>query len=372
MSKQTKSIETEIQEIMNDAAVNKAAEKGITPQEYIDKVKADVKMGNAEGTAELKDLVNLIVITHQERTLLRSDMWDFISQFIDAPNDQTGNGHRYIKHFIQEPKNYEDVKNKFVPDEFSKTAFSVQFIKFKNDEGNLEDGSVQKVFDAVYSTVDMITYFINGQLPQFISDEIIGKIGDSVVIYMYDFIMKKLVEEKGKVVNGTAKDMFAAFTTEIFPEIEEMKLNSSDYNTDNTLTQAIDASRREDLILLCSQKVNTMLKSNIMSQLFNSANIQISNFVGSVHITNRKFKYTNGVAGTEQQGYLDDNTIIVIDKKNYFKCLKMLKFAGEQDYPYNMSKLQVLHLWLASGYIKWGKSFVYKNNNLTVSPSNVE
>lgn len=361
----------EIKQIMEQEFSKAAAAENKEVQTFINELKEGAKMENAGTTSKLIDLVNLIVITHQEKTLLKSDMYDFISQFIDEPNDSTGNGHRYIKHYIQQPLDWTDVKDKFIPDGFSKTAFTVQFIAFKKADGSLEEGSIQKAFNATYSVVDMITYFINGQLDVFIEEQIIGKLGDSVVVFLYDFVMKKLTDETGgKVVNGTAANLFDALTQEVLPEVKQMMLNSNKYNRDQTLKYAIDASKKEDLLLLCSPKVKTILETNIMSQLFNSAKIELTQFFGQIHVANNKFIYTDGVAQTEEVQYVDDNTLFIIDRKNYLKVLKMLKFSGEQDYPLNMSKMRIIHLWLASGYLKWGKAFIYKNNNLSVSPSN--
>lgn len=363
-----------INEITKDSIRTIAEEKGVDPQEYVDGLKAELRSDSRSprATAELTELINLIVITHQEQTLLKSDMYDFISQFIDAPRDDNGNGRRYIKHYIQQPVDYSTIQNNFIPTGLSETKFDVQFIKFKRDNGQLEDTSLQKCFNATYSTPNMIQYFINGQLDVFIEEQIVGKIGDSVVVFLYDYIMRKIsVVDKGKIVNGTSADLFSALTTEVFPHASAMLLNSSTYNSDQTNTNSIDASRKEDLVMLVSPKIKTMLNSNIMSQLFNSKKIDLMDYVGHVHVANNKFTYANGIAQTEATQYVDDSTIIILDKRNYFKCLKMLEVSGEQDYPLNMSKLRVLHLWLASGYLKWGKVFVYKNANLSVSPSSV-
>lgn len=188
---------------------------------------------------------------------------------------------------------------------------------------------------------------------------------------MYDFILRKLVDttNKGKTLAGTAQNMFDAFTTEIFPECEKMLLNSNQYNVQTALTEAIDASQKEDLIMLMSPKTHTILKSNIMSQLFNSAKIDIFNYVGQIHIPNNKFTFNGATVGVEANQYIEENKIIVIDRKNYFRALTMLEASGRQDFPLNMSTLEVLHRWLATGYLPWGKVFTYTNNNLNNSPS---
>ena len=68
-------------------------------QSYINDLRADVRSGSPRAISQLQDLVNLIVITYNEATILQPNMKEFINQFIDKPRDDNGNGRRYIKHF---------------------------------------------------------------------------------------------------------------------------------------------------------------------------------------------------------------------------------------------------------------------------------
>ncbi|MBR2871135.1 MAG: hypothetical protein IKB98_07165 [Clostridia bacterium] len=201
----------------------------------------------------------------------------------------------------------------------------------------------------------MITYFIDGQLGEYIEDQIIGQIQQSIEVKKYDYLMGLINEDitanKGKVINGTATNLFDALTTEVFPECEKMLLNSHEYNHNSELIYACDASEKENLVMIVAPTLQAKLKSNIMSQLFNSKNIEIKNFVGDIHVANNKFKSKDGIYTTKINEdnnntvpYLDENTIVVIDKKNYLKILTMLKFTGDQDYPLNMSYMRVVHL----------------------------
>lgn len=362
-----KELNKELNTAINLAVENKAKEKDA--QQYIEDLKAEVQSGDERAVSSLQDLVNLIVITYNEATLLSSTMTSFVSQFIDEPRDDNGNGRRYIKHFIQRPTDYNP--NSFIPTAKSNIYQKVQFIKFKNDNGSLAPGSVQKLFEFTYIESDLITYFINGQLREFIEEQIIAQIDDSLRVYIYDYVMKQIVNTAGmgREVNGTAGNLFDAFTQEIFPVCKDMTLNSNRYNVDRTLTEAIDASRKEDLVMIMSIKTKTMLESNIKSQLFNSAKIDLNNYVGQVHIPNNTFTFNNEIVGVNDVQYIPENKIIVFDKRNYLKVLTMLKTAGSQSYPRNLAVLKVLHCWLASGKLGWGKVFTYTNNNLNTSPS---
>ena len=377
----------ETEKAIEKAVEVRAAKANVSGQEYIDNLKRELVEDRASraATNELQDLVNLIVITHQQLTELKPGMEVFANQFIDQRrSDKQGNGNRYIKHYIQEGKSWNEIKGKFVPTELSNTeAMSVQFIKFKLDNQDLAPGSQQWAFPVVWRTTEMITYFIDGQLGEYIEDQIIGQIQQSIEVKKYDYIMGLINEDitnnttKGKVINGTATNLFDALTTEVFPECEKMLLNSHEYNYNRELIYACDASQKENLVMLVAPTLQAKLKSNIMSQLFNSKNIEIKNFVGDIHVVNNKFKSREGLYTTKFNDgdnntvpYLDENTIIVIDKKNYLKILTMLEFSGEQDYPLNMSHMRVVHLWLASGKLGWGKFFVYKNANLMTMPGN--
>ena len=348
-------------------------------QSYINDLRADVRSGSPRAISALQDLVNLIVITYNEATLLQPNMKEFINQFIDKPRDDNGNGRRYIKHFPRVPQNYDATK--FIPTGTTAAAFKVEFIKFKTDTGTLAPMSVQKKYEIVYIQSDLITYFINSQLRTFIEEQILGQIQQSMEIFLYDYVMTKLVDteaitnqgannhaQRGKVVNGTKNNLFECIV-ELITEVKKMKQNSSDYNVDQTLTEAIDASKTEDLILLVSPKVKAMFETEIITQLFNSANIELNKHFGQIHVPNRKFVLTGATATVAADSYMPDNKLIVIDRKNYLRILTMLKVPGGDYYPINMANLQVLHHWLAAGYLPWGKVLTYKSNNLTVSPS---
>ena len=344
-------------------------------QSYVNDLREQVRAGSPRAISQLQDLVNLIVITYNEATILQPNMKEFINQFIDKPRDDNGNGRRYIKHFPRVPKDYN--ANEFIPTTTTANAFKVHFIKFKQDNGQLADMSVQKKYEIVYIQSQLITYFINSQLRTFIEEQILGQIQQSMEIFLYDYVMTKLVDtvnnngntaKRGKLINSTKQNLFDCMV-ELIAEVKKMKQNSSDYNVDSSLTEAIDASKTEDLILLVSPKVKAMFETEIITQLFNSANIELNKHFGQIHVPNRKFVLTGSTATVATESYIPDDRLIVIDRKNYLRILTMLEIPGGDYYPTNMANLQVLHHWLAAGYLPWGKVLTYKSSNLTVSPS---
>ena len=321
-------------------------------QSYVNDLREQVRAGSPRAISQLQDLVNLIVITYNEATILQPNMKEFINQFIDKPRDDNGNGRRYIKHFPRVPQNYDP--NRFIPTGTTTNAFKVQFIKFKKDNGDLDTLSVQKRYEIVYIQSQLITYFINSQLRTFIEEQILGQIQQAMEIYLYDYVMTKLVDteqvssgnnqhaQRGKLITSQKANLFECMV-ELIAEVKKMKQNSSDYNVDQTLTEAIDASKTEDLILLVSPKIKAMFETEIITQLFNSANIQLDKHFGQIHVPNRKFNLTGQTATVEQTSYIGDDRLIVIDRKNYLRILTMLEIPGGDYYPTNMANLQVLH-----------------------------
>ena len=318
-------------------------------QSYVNDLREQVRAGSPRAISQLQDLVNLIVITYNEATILQPNMKEFINQFIDKPRDDNGNGRRYIKHFPRVPKDYN--ANEFIPTTTTATAFKVHFIKFKNDQGNLDTLSVQKKYEIVYIQSQLITYFINNQLRTFIEEQILGQIQQAMEIYLYDYVMTKLVDtletngttaKRGKLITSNKTNLFECMV-ELITEVKKMKQNSSDYNVDKTLSEAIDASKTEDLILLVSPKVKAMFETEIITQLFNSANIQLDKHFGQIHVPNRKFDLSGPTAKVQADSYIPDDRLIVIDRKNYLRILTMLEIPGGDYYPTNMANLQVLH-----------------------------
>ena len=318
-------------------------------QSYVNDLREQVRAGSPRAISNLQDLVNLIVITYNEATILQPNMKEFINQFIDKPRDDNGNGRRYIKHFPRVPKDYN--ANEFIPTTTTANAFKVHFIKFKQDNGQLADMSVQKKYEIVYIQSQLITYFINSQLRTFIEEEILGQIQQAMEIYLYDYVMTKLVDtvnsngntaKRGKLINSTKQNLFDCMV-ELIAEVKKMKQNSSDYNVDSSLTEAIDASKTEDLLLLVSPKVKAMFETEIITQLFNSANIELNKHFGQIHVPNRKFVLTGTTATVAADSYIPDDRLIVIDRKNYLRILTMLEIPGGDYYPTNMANLQVLH-----------------------------
>ena len=343
------------------------------PQQFVDDLK-ETLIRNPKDTravSQLQDLTSLIVLTYNQQTILKSGMLEFVNTFFEESNPNLGNGKRFIKSFILKANDFDP--NKFIPTQTDPEKFKVQFIKFKNEQtGALMPNSEQKLWSITYRTSDLITYLINGQLTEFIENQVIGYLSHSMTVHLYDRVMKAIVNTngKGKHTAGTATNLFDCLTLEVFPDLKLMLQNTKDFNYDQTLTEAMDASKKEDLVLVCSPKVKVMLESHIMSQLFNQSKIDLKNYVGQIHVPNNEFDFAGDTVTTKATNYISDDKIIVFDRTNYLKFLTFLEQGGSQEFPLNLTHLDVEHLWSTYDYLGWGKVYTYTNANLTTSPAN--
>ena len=365
---ETKGISPELVDIATQELTKLAEKEGTTPEQLYTDLKAEVARNDTRALSTVQDLTQMIVEKYQQTLLLHPTLKTFINFFTkDRPQ---GNGRQYIKHIPVAPNEYD--KSKFIPDNFTDNHFYQQIIKFLEDDGSLAPNAYKDRYAVVWTTTELFTRFINGQYLEFIQNDIASKMETSFTLTMYDRIMNFLIDKvkAGKQITGTRPDMFSTVTEELIPAIARFQLNTNEFNLKQTLTEIYDASKLEDIVLLCNSKVYSMLKSNIMSQLFNSSNIKLEEWVGTVHIVNNKITLTPDQPIQHLAvPYLDDTEIIVYDKKNFIKIFNMLNEKGAQQFPLNLGDLRVFHYWWVIGALDWGKAFYFKNPNLTVSPT---
>lgn len=337
-----------------------------TRSQFVEELRDGVKAGNLRALDTLNDLKNIIVKKIQQETLLNIRD-EFLNKFIFTAPD--GNGVQYIKHFIRPGKQFN--ANEFIPTAKTEFAHKSYFVKFKEDNGNLATNSRQWMWSVVIQKSELITYFINGQMTEFIAKQIEEQLDQSIKVYFYHNIMEFLKNiQNVKTINGTATNLFDAMTLEILPEINKMKLNSNAYNINQTWTEAIDSSEKENLLMIKNVKTDTILKSHIMSQLFNSSKVEISDYVGQQHVSNHRFDLGGDVVGTTADYYVPEDEIWVIDTSNSVKTPIFLDESGSQEFVNNISTLSVHHIWFTIDALPWGKMFKYKNANLNNSPAN--
>lgn len=247
-------------------------------------------------------------------------------------------------------------------------------LKMYKDVDTLADESFQFKKPLTRSENEWIPYFKSGALQEFIA-LIQEEIYLTWQYFKYDRLMKYIIstsESFQKQVKGTGKDMFEAMQ-ELLVLIRDMTLLNNEFNIgDKTQTKTLNVTNPKDLIILMSAKNKQMLQSGIMTQLFNA---QLLNFEGvinqeNIYIAGQKLdiKTEHDVIDLFPEKYIDDNTIIVFDKKA-FRFLMQLSESGTQSFPSNLTLELTLHKWGTMGYLPWYQGFVYKNNNLSSLPS---
>lgn len=218
-----------------------------------------------------------------------------------------------------------------------------------------------------------IPYFKSGKL-----NEYIGKLQTSLnkvyQLYIFDKVAKIIADKtKGKIVNGTATNLFDAWL-EVLPHIDKMQQYNKDYNAEQS-SQEMYASSPDDLVIFTSTKVRSLTKNGIKSQLFNAellgANAKTLNdsnlkFLGNkITLSNQSTIITNAA-----DEYIDDSTIIVVDMSR-IRHLIQLDQAGTQFFQKNITEYISKNVWGIVDILPWCKKLVYTNTNLLSVPSQI-
>jgi len=215
-------------------------------------------------------------------------------------------------------------------------------------------------------------YFTAGGLDTFVSSEISQMI-TSYDYFKYDKAYKMIAEATPQSV---ITDTTSATCFEVFSKVFELtnwitsQINN-EYNYDPTST-LIQMVKKEDLVLLISNKTKTLLDTQLMTTLFNSANMNLNKYFNeeNIIVTGKKL-----ILGTENdiiklsptEFYLPENEIIILDKK-HIKHMLQIKDNVSQFWANNNSMQYVNHIWGTIKILKWCTFIKYTATNMNVSP----
>ena len=217
---------------------------------------------------------------------------------------------------------------------------------------------------------EWLPFFKNGTLNDYIAKKQL-KLNRTFKKFIFNKFATLVSDKtKGKIVNGTATNLFDAIL-ELAPLIDDMQLENSTYNNEQT-SKNIYAADKKDIYIFCSTKVRSMIMNGIKTQLFNTS------FVGA---ENKSFNYENlkllgnkiivgdedSIIKISDEPYVDDSTIIVIDLSRVKNIVQVDEIAT-QDYANNLTRYEVKHTWGAMDVLPWCKKIVYKNINLLTMP----
>lgn len=266
---------------------------------------------------------------------------------------------------------------------YSNTAFvPTEQTMHKLEQWNIQiytkNAQGQKVLSPQgYQFKKEITIPINEWLPFFKSNklnEFITKrqetLNRAYKIYIFNKLCGIITAENGKIINGTANNMFDALL-ELAPHIDKMLQYNSEYNKEQT-SKEIYAANKKDILIFTSTKTRSNIQVGIKSQVYSAQLIGSEN--GPFSYDNLKVlgsRITQGdqntinTAGAE---WINDTTIIVLDISR-IKHIVQVDQSTNQHFARNLTTYITKDVWGAMDILPWCKKLIYKNNNLNTMPT---
>lgn len=216
-----------------------------------------------------------------------------------------------------------------------------------------------------------IPYFKSGKLNEFISG-LMESIYRNYKIFLFNKVATIISDKtKGKIIEGKATNLYDALQ-EFLPEVEEMYLLNSEFNSEQD-SKFIDAKDERQILIFASTLVKSRIKNGIKTQLFNADLLGAgSKTLTSENLYNLGNKIQMGDQDTvltdTQQPWIDDNTLIALEI-NSVKQIDQLKEVTTQFFSKNLTLYIGYNVWGIVDGLPWGKKLVYKNNNLSKLPA---
>ena len=218
---------------------------------------------------------------------------------------------------------------------------------------------------------EWLPYFKKNALNEYITKKQ-QSLNRAYKIFIYNKLCELIVAENGKVINGTATNLYDALL-ELAPEIDGMLMYNHEYNKEQQSKLAY-TSKASDILIFTSKKVRSAIMNGVKAQVFNA------NFIGT---SERTYTYDNvkclGNKVTQQDQatinevgteWLDDNTIIVVDISR-IKHIIQIDENATQGFAANLTEYLAKHVWGVIDIMPWCKKIVYTNSNLRMIPTQV-
>ena len=218
---------------------------------------------------------------------------------------------------------------------------------------------------------EWLPYFKKNALNEYITKKQ-QSLNRAYKIFIYNKLCELIVAENGKVINGTATNLYDALL-ELAPEIDGMLMYNHEYNKEQQSKLAY-TSKASDILIFTSKKVRSAIMNGVKAQVFNA------NFIGT---SERTYTYENvkclgnrvtqgdqsaiNTVGTE---WINDNTIIVVDISR-IKHIIQIDENATQGFAANLTEYLAKHVWGVIDIMPWCKKIVYKNSNLRMIPTQV-
>lgn len=262
-------------------------------------------------------------------------------------------------------------RTKYIPSGTTTTSVDQFMIKMYNENKTLSDQGYQFKKPVTYIAEEWIPYFKAGNLSGFIAS-LQADITKTKEMYIFHKLASKVSEYDYKnAITGTATNAFDCYVNEIIPAIYGMLTYSKKYNVAKS-QNSLGVSLLSDLVVFASPKTITTLRSGLRTQLMQANLLNIGSVLDETNIFNLGAKFVIGNTtqdiDTSDDFYIDDNTIIVLNKTRSVKWWKQINRVETQSFAENMSTTVVSHEWGALDMLPWGQGFKYTNTNLNTLP----
>ena len=218
---------------------------------------------------------------------------------------------------------------------------------------------------------EWLPYFKKNALNEYITKKQ-QSLNRAYKIFIYNKLCELIVAENGKVINGTATNLYDALL-ELAPEIDGMLMYNHEYNKEQQSKLAY-TSKASDILIFTSKKVRSAIMNGVKAQVFNA------NFIGTSERTytyenvkclgNRVTQGNQDAINTVCSEWINDNTIIVVDISR-IKHIIQIDENATQGFAANLTEYLAKHVWGVIDIMPWCKKIVYKNNNLRMVPTQV-
>ena len=218
---------------------------------------------------------------------------------------------------------------------------------------------------------EWLPYFKKNALNEYITKKQ-QSLNRAYKIFIYNKLCELIVAENGKVINGTATNLYDALM-ELAPEIDGMLFYNYKYNKEQQSKLAY-AANSKDILIFTSRKVRSAIMNGIKAQSFNAQLVGTSERTYTYEnvkcLGDKVTQTTQDAINTVGDEWINDNTIIVVDISR-IKHIIQIDENATQGFAANLTEYLAKHVWGVIDIMPWCKKIVYKNSNLRMIPTQV-
>ena len=218
---------------------------------------------------------------------------------------------------------------------------------------------------------EWLPYFKKNALNEYITKKQ-QSLNRAYKIFIYNKLCELIVAENGKVITGTATNLYDALM-ELAPEIDGMLFYNYKYNKEQQSKLAY-AANSKDILIFTSRKVRSAIMNGIKAQSFNAQLVGTSERTYTYEnvkcLGDRVTQTDQSTINTVGDEWINDNTIIVVDISR-IKHIIQIDENATQGFAANLTEYLAKHVWGVIDIMPWCKKIVYKNSNLRMVPTQV-